>query len=65
MERELLMPQLMMGHIARRAVRVAIVAAGILVILLVFSRQAHARAPWPRTTATHASPACGATPGSW
>src|SRR5207237_4819116 len=39
---ELLMPQPILRHIARRAVQVAIVAAGILVVLLVFSRQAHA-----------------------
>ena len=36
------MPQPILRHIARRAVQVAIVAAGILVVLLVFSRQAHA-----------------------
>src|ERR1700726_1960612 len=40
--RELLMPQPILRHVARRAVQVAIVAAGMLVILLVFSRQAYA-----------------------
>src|SRR3954453_22450467 len=44
---ELLMPQPLMRHIARRAVQGAIVAAGILVVLLVFSRQAHAAISTP------------------
>src|SRR5580658_5098811 len=39
---ELLMPQPILRHIARRAVQVAITAAGILVVLLAFSRQARA-----------------------
>ena len=36
------MPQPIVRLIARRAVQVAIVAAGIMVALLAFSRQAHA-----------------------
>jgi len=39
---ELLMPQQIIRLIARRAMQVAIVAAGILVVLLVFSRHANA-----------------------
>src|SRR5207245_1847935 len=56
-ERELLMPQLLLRHIARRAVQVAIVAGGILIVLLVFSRQAHAAisAPAPSSVPAPAS----------
>ena len=36
------MPQPIVRHIAHRAVQVAILAAGILAVMLVFSRQAHA-----------------------
>src|SRR5262249_56073892 len=43
---ELLMPQPVVRLIARRAMQVAIAAAGILVVLLVFSRHANA-APKP------------------
>src|SRR5207248_11698568 len=57
-ERELLMPQPILRHIARRAVQVAIVAAGILVVLLVFSRQAHAAtSPTAAPSAPAPSPA--------
>lgn len=52
------MPQPVLRHIARRAVQVAITAAGILVILLVFSRQAHAATAPPATAAT-TSPGSG------
>src|SRR5512142_656128 len=41
-ERELLVSQATLRHIARRAVQVAILTAGILAVWLVFSRQAHA-----------------------
>ena len=43
------MPQLILRRIACRAVQVAIVAAGILVLLLVFSRQATAATTPPST----------------
>ena len=36
------MPQPIVRRIAHRAVQLAIVAAGIFVVMLVFSRQAHA-----------------------
>ena len=36
------MLQLRVRHIALRAVQVALLAAGIMVVLLIFSRQAHA-----------------------
>jgi len=38
------MPQPIVGRIALRAVQLAIAAAGIFVIMLLFSRQAHAAA---------------------
>jgi len=44
---ELLMPQSILRRIAHRAVQVAILAAGILTILLVFSRQADAATSAP------------------
>ena len=59
------MPQPIMRHIARRAMQVAIAAAGILVVLLVFSRQAHAAtlapsaAPAPSVSSAPAVPAPG------
>src|SRR5690242_4258895 len=46
------MPQPILRHIARRAVQVAIVAAGILAVLLVFSRQAHAATLAPSAAPT-------------
>jgi len=57
------MPQPILRHIARRAVQVAIAAAGILAVLLVFSRQAHAAtlspsaAPAPSSSSAPAVPA--------
>src|SRR5437762_538868 len=57
---ELLMPQPILRHIARRAVQVAIVAAGILVVLLVFSRQAHAATSAPSAVASAPSPSAPA-----
>src|SRR6202012_839650 len=42
------MAQPILRHIAHRAVQVAMPAAGILIVLLVFSRQAHAA-----TTGSH------------
>src|SRR6476620_9993417 len=60
---ELLMPQPILRHIARRAMQVAIAAAGILAVLLVFSRQAHAAtlspsaAPAPSASSAPAVPA--------
>ena len=48
------MPQLILRRIAHRAVQVAILAAGILIILLVFSRQAHAATSAPATSVTSA-----------
>jgi len=50
------MPQPMVRHLARRAMQVALLAAGIVVVLLVFSRQAHAA-----TTVTSASATSAAT----
>src|SRR6185295_10378871 len=57
---QLLMPQPILRHIARRAMQVAIAAAGILIVLLVFSRQAHAAtlaAPTPSAGSAPAVPA--------
>src|SRR6201994_4500050 len=51
------MPQPILRHIARRAVQVAIAAAGILAVLLVFSRQAHAATiPDPSTVTSATAP---------
>src|SRR3984885_13964392 len=50
---ELLVPQLIVRRIAHRAMQFALLAAGILTILLVFSRQADAATATP----TAASPA--------
>src|ERR1700761_2439361 len=52
---ELLMPQPIVRLIARRAMHVAIAAAGILVVLLVFSRQAHAATKPPASLASTGS----------
>ena len=46
------MPQPILRHIARRAMQVAIAAAGILVVLLVFTRQAHAATLAPSAAPT-------------
>src|ERR1700760_1406937 len=46
------MPQPILRHIARRAVQVVIAAAGILAVLLVFSRQAHAATLAPSAAPT-------------
>src|SRR6266576_3341325 len=54
-ERELLMPQPILRHIARRAVQGAILAAGILIVLLVFSRQANAATSAPSASAPSAA----------
>src|ERR1700716_501464 len=62
---ELLMPQPLVRHIARRAVQGAIVAAGILVVLLVFSRQAHAAISTPSAaTSASSTPAPAASASS-
>ena len=53
-ERELPVSQATLLRIARRAMQAAIVAAGMLAVLLVFSRQAHA-ATSPPPSATQAS----------
>src|SRR5580704_13738627 len=52
---ELLVPQLSLRRIAYRAVQVAILAAGILAILLVSSRQAHAATSTPSASAPSAA----------
>ena len=52
---ELLVPQLSLRRIAYRAVQVAILAAGILAILLVFSRQAHAATSAPAMPGLYAA----------
>src|SRR5437763_6520883 len=54
-EQELLMPQPILRHIARRAVQGAILAAGILIVLLVFSRQANAATSAPSASAPSAA----------
>src|SRR5882672_10937964 len=54
-KRELLVSQPMLRHIARRAAQVAIVAFGVLAVLLLFSRQAHASNS-PPSAATPATP---------
>src|SRR5215468_9870371 len=46
-EGELLMPQPIARRIAMRTVQLAVVAAGIFVVMLVFSRQAHAATSAP------------------
>ena len=51
------MSQATLRHIARRAVQVAILAAGMLAVLLVFSRQAHATAPPSSVRPAAAAPA--------
>src|SRR6202453_1151742 len=53
---ELLVPQLIVRRIAHRAMQFALLAAGILTILLVFSRQADAATATPAA----ASPASSA-----
>src|SRR6185312_10269605 len=59
---ELHMPQPILRHIARRAMQVAIAAAGILVVLLVFSRQAHAETLTPSAAATPSASSAPAVP---
>src|SRR6201989_956004 len=59
---ELLMPQPILRYIARRAMQVAIAAAGILVVLLVFSRQAHAATSVPSATPTPSASSAPAAP---
>src|ERR1700759_4380691 len=59
---ELLMPQPILRYIARRAMQVAIAAAGILVVLLVFSRQAHAATSAPSATPTPSASLAPAAP---
>ena len=53
------MPQLILRRIAHRAVQVAILAAGILTIMLVFSRPAHAATS--ASTASAAGPAASSS----
>src|SRR5436190_24289198 len=52
---ELLMPQPVLRHVARRAVQGAILAAGILIVLLVFSRQANAATSAPSASVPSAA----------
>ena len=54
-EWELLMPRPILRHIARRAVQGAILAAGILIVLLVFSRQANAATSAPSASVPSAA----------
>ena len=55
------MPQPILRHIARRAMQAAILAAGILAVLLGFSRHAHAASLAPPAAASGAAPVTSAT----